>query len=273
MGAVIRRSRVRAWLTVAAAAWAIALVVAGVYAARKGRPTVREQTTIAQALPVLDRAIAAVVAAAAGPQAVVAIEGYEQLRDRCRAGNRDGVRYSRSTRVYTPVGQEGALVDRIARALPRSWKAAAGGPRDARRLRADAGFFVRLGGGQVGSGELRFSADSGCRVGDRAAAEVERDVDDVPLAPGAATTEALERLGLTEEGRRTERFECPSGGALWSVTLLADKPARPLPEAVAPGVTAVLSGTEVVAYDTADVGVAVRLRGEQVLASATTKCG
>src|SRR5215813_11295841 len=56
------------------AGWALVLLV-GVWYALNGRPTIREQTTVAQAQATVDRAITQVVQAAR-PVAVPAITGY-----------------------------------------------------------------------------------------------------------------------------------------------------------------------------------------------------
>src|SRR5262245_31134553 len=56
------------WLKVLSVLWIVGLLVGAVYYSKHGRATVREQTTIASAKPVVDRAIADVVTAAgSGP--------------------------------------------------------------------------------------------------------------------------------------------------------------------------------------------------------------
>ena len=109
----------RLWITIGAVLWAVFLVAAGTWSARNGEPTVREQTTIVEALPTVDRAVAAVVAAAAGPRAVVGVGGYDRTESACDAGNRTGERYHRVATVYVTPGTEGDLVDRVAGAAHR----------------------------------------------------------------------------------------------------------------------------------------------------------
>src|SRR5690349_14347855 len=61
----------RRWLIIVALAWALVVGVVGYLSSQHGKPTVREQTTIASARPTVDRAAGAV--AAAGGGALVAV--------------------------------------------------------------------------------------------------------------------------------------------------------------------------------------------------------
>jgi len=262
MGAVSRR----AWVTVGAVAWAVVLVVAGTYAARDGKPTVREQTTIVEALPTLDRAVAAVVQAAAGPRVVVGLGSYQRTSDDCKAGNRTGERYERVATVYTVPGGEPALLDRIGAGLPRSYRPVVRHAKAVHSLRADAGFYVRLVGGLDAPGELRFTADTGCRVlgGTVPAARAS-------TAPPAAT-DALDRLGLGIGQVTSSTVRCPSGKELDATTVTAPRPAGPLAAALPAGVAPIIARADLVVYEQDGFGVAARLRAEDLQVTAATGC-
>jgi hypothetical protein len=264
----------RVWLRIGAVAWALVLIASAIYATSHGEPTAREQTTIVEALPTVDGAVAAVAQTAAGTgtgaggpaPAVVAIGGYERTESRCRAGNRSGERYQRAVQVYTLPGQESALVDRVAAALPRSYRPSVRHAGTIHALRADAGFYVRLTGGTSGPpGELRFIADTGCRLRGGT----------VP-APGAAPTvppvaaAALGRLGGTPAGARTDDVGC--AGRLQTVSVTMARPATPLSAAVPPGVAPLIAREDLVAYYDAAAGVAVRLRADDVIVTVTSAC-
>lgn len=263
----------RGWLILAAAVWAVLLVAAGTYAARHGRPTVREQTSVVKALPVADRAIVAVVTAAAGPDVVAVIEDYEQIDGNCRAGNRDGERWERTVSVYTAPGREGDVVDRVAHGLPASYKAGARHSGPVHTLHADAGYYVRVTGsadaGQPGA--LVFRADTGCRVLGGPAPRRGPDQAGGTLAGSSAMT-ALFRLGRTESRREFRHLPCPAGGVMWSVTLFAPKVDRPVSDALPAGRSAFVSRDTLLGYQDGPVGVVVRPRGDEVTATATTSC-
>jgi hypothetical protein len=255
----------RAWIAIAAAAWAVALVVAGIFAARNGEPTVREQTTIVDALPTLDRAVAAVVQAAAGPRVAVAVGGYERTDDGCSAGNRDGERYERVATVYTTPGEEAAMIDRISAGLPDSY-----GIRvrhsATHTLRGDAGFYVALRGGVTSPGELTFAADTGCRVpGGR-----------IPVARAAtappAASDVLDRLGVSAGQTVTFAMACPSGRELGAVEVVAAKPTGPLAAALPAGVAPIIARADLVVYERDGVGVAARVGGGGLRVTAATGC-
>lgn len=261
--------RPRRWLGVVAVGWAVALIAAGTWSARHGRPTVAAQTTIVRAVPVADRALALVVGAA-GPGVVVAASGYVRTRATCAVGNRDGERYERSVALYTGPGTEPAVVDRIAAALPASYRPFVRHAGDVHTLRADAGYYVRLTGGMSGAGELRFTVDTDCRVrgGDLPGAGPGADAG--PAAGPLA--EVLARIGGTEARRESHEVACPTGGRVRTVAVTVTNAARP-PGADAPaGVTPVVARDGLLAYRAGDVGVVVRERADDLLVTATTGC-
>jgi hypothetical protein len=262
MGAVSRRR----WIIVGAVAWAVALVVAGTYAARNGESTVREQTTIVEALPTLDRAIAAVVQAAAGPRVVVSLGGYQRTSDDCKAGNRDGERYERVATVFTTPGAEPALFDRIGAGLPRTYRPVVRHAKAVHSLRADAGFYVRLVGALDAPGELRFTADTGCRVRGGT----------VPAARAATAppdpSDVFTRLGVGGGEVTTFAVPCASGKDLDAITVTAPRPARPLTAALPDGLAPIVARSDLLVFERAGLGVAARLRAEDLQVTVATGC-
>src|SRR5215831_17717295 len=70
--------RPRRWLVIAASAWAVVLVAGVGWAVVHGRPTDREQTTVAAAQPYADEAAARIAQAAeADAQAVAVVSGFD----------------------------------------------------------------------------------------------------------------------------------------------------------------------------------------------------
>jgi hypothetical protein len=273
------RTAPRVWLSVAVTAWALLLVAAAAYGARVGKPTVREQTTIAGALPAVNRALTAVVGAAAGPETVLSISGYDRITARCDAGNRKGERYQRSVQVYVAPGREGDLVDRVAAALPPSYKPAVRHSPSGPGLRADAGYYVSLTGGMSRAGELRFTADTGCRVvGGSVPAAAE---DGGPQRTRESADGPLAKLGAVRERQQVNELACLSGGTVATVSLRAPVPAAhhemvklaPALAAVLPtGVTALISRDDLVVYVAQGVGVSVAVTDETITVTATSGC-
>lgn len=107
----------RRWILGAVAVWAALLLVLAFVA--RGRPTVKEQQSPAAARPAVDAAIGT-VSRAAGPRAVVAVSGYEQVKRCTMAAARPGVEYARTADVYGAAG----LADHIRAGLPAAYKAA-----------------------------------------------------------------------------------------------------------------------------------------------------
>jgi hypothetical protein len=259
------------WPAVAIAAWVLVLVAAGAYAARHGRPTVREQTTIVQALPALDRGIADVVAAAQGPDVVAAIGGYARTAARCEVtAARHGERYERTVLLYTVSGRERALVDRIAAGLPRSYRVTVHHRDGADALRADAGFYVRLGGETVGPGRLRVTLDTGCREAGGAVPS-----PSTPPEGGRAPVQAVfARLGITVAHWRTHRVTCRPGRTLWTVEGLGEPGRAPdsLAEALRSYRAALLADVDAYAFRDGDAGVVASVRDGVLSVAATTGC-
>jgi hypothetical protein len=258
--------RKRLWITAGLVVWAVLLVAAGAWSARHGEPTVREQTTIVEALPTVDRAVAAVVTAAAGPRVVVGVGGYERTESACTAGNRTGERYQRLATVYVTPGTEGDVIDRVAAALPRDWEASVRHTDGLHALRADAGFYVRLTGALTEPGELRFTADTGCR----------RRGGTVPQPPAAGsppnTSDVLARLGVTGGGTASFAVRCGSRMDLSAITVSAPRPSGPLAGALPGGVEPIVKREDLLVFATGGVGYALRLRTDDVQVIAASGC-
>src|SRR5437764_9438403 len=151
-------------LIAVALAWGLVLVTTGIWYSFHGRPTAREQTTVAQAQPVVDRAAGAVVHAA-GPAAVPAVFGFDKVSDCDVTPLRGGAKYERALWLYTNAGGEADLLQRIADALPGRYKAEVHHPADGgpATLTADAGFFVTVEASVPVAGLVVVKLGTGCR--------------------------------------------------------------------------------------------------------------
>ena len=108
------------WLLAATVAWAVLLAVLTWFSVREDPPTVREQRTLTEAGPVVDRAVGELLAGV-GDGGVAAI-----LPDRLERGCRitpmeDGADLQRGVEVVVP-GDERGLLQRVADRLPAGWR-------------------------------------------------------------------------------------------------------------------------------------------------------
>jgi hypothetical protein len=261
--------RRRRWLVVGSVAWAVLLAVLAGYAARRGEPTVRAQTSVAQALPTVDRAIAEVVTAASPGGAVAEITGYREVDASCTiTAARAGARYERVVRLYVPAGREAPLLKEVAAKLPSDYDARVHG-----ELTADAGNYVAVRGGVVGPGQVRIAADTGCRPSTGPVSEAQPPSPTASRAPAEA---ALATLGVRDARWQTHRVACPRGGAVWTVQ--ADGPAGSAPASLAAALgtaspDAVLNRPDLYAYRSGPAGVVARTHDGIVTVTATTGCG
>src|SRR5262245_55812263 len=100
---------VKRWLIVVAVAWGLVVAGLGYYSLRHDRPTAREQTTIAKALPTLDGALTTVAATLDSGTAVAVLGGYVEVGKACSlTAVRNGARFERVLQVYTKQGDEAA---------------------------------------------------------------------------------------------------------------------------------------------------------------------
>jgi hypothetical protein len=203
----------RRWVIVGAVAWAVVLAGAAAWSFHKGEPTVREQRTIAQASPVVDRATGEVVAAVFDANAVVEISG-RRLRAGCRlTPTWTGAELDRSVTIRTTEAEAPALLDRIAGRLPAGYGAGVrhndvGG---VHRLRADAGEFVAINGALTSPGVVSVSVRTGCRP-----PSPEFDAETDESAGRLSTAGAL--IALPAEDFQVTDFAvvpCPGGGGVF----------------------------------------------------------
>jgi hypothetical protein len=255
-----RRRRILIGVT---ATWALVLLVGAVWWALDGSPTVREQTTIAQAQSAVDKAVG-LVTAAAGPDAVPAITGYDQLDSCSITPVRGGVRYDREVWLATPPGTEPDLLRRVAQGLPAGYHPALSTPSGAQppRLTADAGDYVALTGSVDRPGLVMVSAATGCRpLGHRPAADPSGTP---PAADRAAAQQALAAFGITPVRWATHRLPCGV------TTLEADgpmRPAGPLPSPSPSASAPLVHRDDVYAQRP---GLIVRLDGDHAVLTMTT---
>jgi hypothetical protein len=259
-------------MVILTAAWIVVLVVAGFLAARKGDPTTRDQTTVAQARPHVDEVVGRVAEATlADGQAVVAVSGFEKVGDCDVSVFRGGERYRRGlTAVVTP-GTESAFLERIGAALPSGYQVSVR-TGEAPRLVADTGLWVTLSGTMVNPGEVRFYADTGdCRVPGDGLSTV-----DPPFAAGLGPiSSTMDRLGMTANDITQAAVPCPSGGMVRTVSAVAPAFTGALDARLdgLPSAQPVVAAPKVYAYRSGATGVAVRARDDALLVSATTACG
>jgi hypothetical protein len=251
-------------------AWAVILVAGVVWSVWRGAPTAREQTTVAQARPVVDLASARIAAAAAADDAVVAVSGFERT-DACSVTVfRSGARYQRVVTVAVATGAEEAVLRRVAAGLPPSYKAAVTTVTGL-KLRGDAGLFVALTGTVGEPGRVRFVADTGdCRPeGDLPPADSERP------RPATHVDDAFTRLRVAPEAWARHEIACPGGGAMSTVEGTGRE--NDLPDAIDAGMGRreglVVATPDLYAYRAGTVDVMVRIEGSRLVVSATTRCG
>jgi hypothetical protein len=249
----------------------VAVLAAGVaYAARFAAPTSRDQTTVEQARPTVDEAVARVAtAAASGGGAVVAISPFEHVEVCDVTVFRGGERYRRGVTVVVPPGTEADLLTRVAEQLPESYGTVVRAG-EAPRMTADAGFWVLVTAAKTAPGEVRFYADTGdCREAGRV------DTSDPAVAVDETSLRGvLERLNLDGTERRTSAVLCPGGGSIGTVEVRTG----PFPDALdvaledVAGPDPVVSSARLLAFHSGSTQVAVRANQDSVIVTATRSC-
>jgi hypothetical protein len=247
-------------------AWAVLLGVLTWVSVRDDPPTVREQRTLAQAGPVVDRAVGELVAAAG--DRVVALEP-ERVERGCRVTPvLDGATLERGVEILDPDADPRAVLTEVADRLPPGWLAGVRVTGDGPRLRADAGEFVLVQGRPAGDGRIRLTVRTGCRpLGDGyrpSAAQAGPEADALAVALRALDAPAA-------PAARQVAAPCPGGDrqARTARVTLDPAPAEPA-RALAPVAagTVRLETPEVYAYRQGAVTVA--LSGPDL--TATTGC-
>jgi hypothetical protein len=279
------RSTRRRWLLVLVVAWALVVVGAALWGVGHGVPTAREQTTIAQALPTVDAAIADVVTAAGTDQTVPAITGYTRLDAACRVtAARSGSRFERAALLFVPPGTEPAVLDRIAAGLPASYRAKVrhGTTASAHTLTADAGRFVAVRAAVPAAGTVRVAADTGCRIQDRPVSEADPAGAGPAAGPGTGLVPAAGRapveavfaaLHVNPVSWQVHQVPCRVGGTLWTVQARGGPGSAPaaLPDALSQ-TPAVVVRPELYAYRSGPTGVAARATDGVLEVTATAGC-
>ena len=259
------RWRAPNWLKVLSVLWIVGLVIGAVYYAKHGRPTVREQTTIISARPVVDRAIAdAVTAAGTGP--VIAVSDYAKTGS-CRVTPvRGGSEYARTLTLATPPGTESALLKTIATGLPKCI------PRDADNkattMYADAGDFVGVLGTVKTPGQVQIRAVTGCRpVGDPLPTVASA------VSPVPAITTVLSALGVQASSVTRTQVSCPDGGVIATDTATVPTTQVPGPlKDLKLSASPVTAMDDLYAYRSSIADVVIRESATELTVAATTRC-
>ncbi|GAA3738324.1 hypothetical protein GCM10022225_21600 [Plantactinospora mayteni] len=267
--------RWRRWLLVGLVGWGVLLLVLTLVSVYRDEPTVKEQRSIEQAEPVLERALGELVVAA-GPDVAVEI-AERRVADDCELTVvRDGASLDAAVVVHAPDADVPALLDRIAERLPAAYRARVRHSADgsSHALRADAGEFVAIEGGQVGPGVVELTVDTGCRP-------VSGDPDDraVPPLPPAEPEplRVLGALGATEPTPvELVSVGCPGQGTTWTAHATgrgvpAGPPSTLLPRPA--GAVVVADTTELYAYRSGPVSVVVESGDGRIRVAVSSGCG
>jgi hypothetical protein len=258
------------WLIILSVVWGVALLVSGIVYAVHGKATVREQTTIVGALPVVDAATHNVIGSA-GP-AVVAISGFDKIGDCKITPVRSGVSYGRTIDIYATPGTESALLRTVAAGLPASYRAHSG-PGNILDLYADAGDYVAVNGSGLAPGEIEVRVVTGCReLGGRlpiVAAPVQGSAEMAPVQ------EVLTVFGIRAISTSAAEISCGSGrGVLRTVEAHTDQgQPGPLGAALATLAPApFVSSPNLLAYRSGSADVAVTTDSSGMTITATQRC-
>ena len=259
----------RRWIIAGVVAWALAIAGLGLWSYANDPPTARDQTSIADGLPVVDEALGRIYSALDQQGSVSVLGGYTRTEVSCRVTSaREGTRFVRKLTVFVGTGTEPAALDRIKAALPDGYQAAVTHTQSAHILTADAGHFVALRGGLSLPGRLEFTADTGCRIQNAAVTEATPASQNANRAPVQAV---LDTLGATAKEWRTHRLTGPGCGALWTVeAVTAGDVAKA--HATVPASAIVLDADKVFAYRAGAAGVSLRTEDGSLVVSSTAGC-
>lgn len=265
--------RPRSWIVAVVVVWAAVLVGGILWAVDHGEPTARDQTTVQDALPVVDRAAGTIVAAVnTDGQAVAAISGLSKAADCTISVLRDGTRYQRVVSVFVAPGTEEALLGRLAERLPSDWHATVR-TGAAPRLTADAGLYVGVTATVGAPGTVRFVIDTGdCRPGDLIVADML--VNPTP-AQQAAIDQAMSFMGTTTRETHVYRSGCPGGGVVSTAEAEGEPGTKPGPLSLRFAVSSahqLVSSPDLVGYRIDDVAISARAIDDTVVVTATTPC-
>jgi hypothetical protein len=258
------------------AGWAVLLLVFTYVSLRKDEPTVREQRSIAEASPVADRVIGALVAAAALDPDVVVELPARQVTTGCRITPiRDGATLQRQIILRTTEADGPGLLGRIADRMPAAYLAGTRNIDGVPRFRADAGEFVAVKGGVTEPGVITLAASTGCRP---------TSPDFRPAEPAAAPAvdqeagRVLGALATSTDGRRQRiSAPCSAGGEAYAVLVaVPGAPPASLAAALRPlaggGAVVVTDQPDGYAYRAGPLSVAVRAAGGEIRVAVSAGC-
>ena len=268
-------TRRRPWLIGLVTAWIAVVAGLGWWSVRNDPPTVPEQRDIADALPVLQQATGALLAAAtAGDDRAVVLGDVRISRECSLTPVRPGVEATRDVTLHVRADRALAVLREIAAALPADYGAEAGDSSGGRRvgLQADAGGFVAIdAAADAGAQVVRVTVSTGCRPG------ADAGTSGAPAAEVPASLRAvLGALGGGGGRARVSEVACPDGGAGRTYTVEGVPAPRDLGRSlqeVVGGATVVRAEPGAWAYRTGPESVVVVRDGETVRVSATTPCG
>ncbi|MGV9216025.1 hypothetical protein ACTFTM_29585 [Micromonospora sp. RB23] len=262
--------RGRRWLLVATVLWALLLAGLTWMSVRDDPPTVREQRTLSEAAPVVERAVGE-LARAAGTAGLLEL-GPARVSEGCRVTPlADGAMLRREVGVLAPAGTERDVLTGIADRLPATWRAGVGPGLDGPELRADAGEFVAVSGRPTGDGRLRLTVDTGCRP---PGAGYDPTPGNAAGPEASALTAALTALGRPTDGApELVTAPCPDGTLARTVRSAAGPgPAAPAGLARLAGDAPLLDNPPVYAYRAGDVTVLAELGPDAARVAATVGC-
>jgi hypothetical protein len=269
------RPRRRPWLIAVVVAWIVVVTGLGLWSVRRDPATVPEQRDLAAALPVLERATGAVLAAASGDGRVVVL-GPLRIATDCRLTPvRAGAEATRDVTVHVPAGRALPVLETIASRLPADYAAEAGASSGGKRvgLQADAGGFVAIdAAADAGTQVLTIRSATGCRPPGDAPLTEPADV------PAATTPPALwavaEALGAPPRASVRE-VSCPDRKTARTYTV----DGVPAPRDLGGTLRRAVSGATVVraepaawAYRTGDDSVVVTRQDDRLRVTVTTLC-
>jgi hypothetical protein len=270
------RPRRRPWLIAIVVCWILAVVALGLWSVRRDPPTVPEQRDLATALPILERATGALLAAATGDGRAVVLGPLQLSRDCRLTPVWAGVEAIRDITLYVPAGRALPVLEQVAAALPAGYRAEAGASSGGRRvgLQADAGGFVAIDAAADAQAQvLTLRAYTGCRpAGD--AATTEPAEQQATTAP-AALRAALEALSAPSTPARVREVTCPGGGVARAYTVDGVPAPRDLGRSLMPavrGATVVRAESAAWAYRTGGDSVVITRVDAALRVTVTTAC-
>jgi len=267
--------RRRTWLAATAVVWAVLLLVLTYLSVGRDAPTVREQRSIADAVPVVHRALGEVIVAA-GSDAVVELSPAKIEKGCQITPFLDGARLEQAVEVRgEAAGPE--LLDLIGQRLPASYQATTRERGDGTTvLHADAGEFVAVKG--VSESDLVvMTASTGCRPMPSDSAPGTAPSPPQPLAEEPARVLTALTASAVEPGPGAS-VTCAGGGAVHTAraTGRAVAAERGLGHALlplaGPGAVVVVDQPDAYAYRSGKLNVVVEVVGDEIQVAATAVC-